>query len=108
MRSDTSSENGDSQDALCALGDEVPDLSTASGSDSPGKPNIVSRCALALIGMYQFVSRHTPPVCKFRPTCSEYTRQAIVKYGFIKGSLMGAYRILRCNPFSKGGYDPVP
>ncbi len=58
--------------------------------------------------MYQCVSRHTPPVCKFTPTCSEYTRQAIVKYGFIKGCLMGAYRILRCNPFSKGGYDPVP
>lgn len=68
----------------------------------------MSKCALALIGMYQCVSRHTPPVCKFTPTCSEYTRQAIVKYGFIKGCLMGAYRILRCNPFSKGGYDPVP
>ena len=45
--------------------------------------------------------------CKYHPTCSEYTKQAIVKYGVIKGSFLGIYRILRCNPFSKGGYDPL-
>ena len=45
--------------------------------------------------------------CKFHPTCSEYTKQAIQKYGFIKGSFLGIKRIIRCNPFSKGGYDPV-
>ena len=45
--------------------------------------------------------------CKFYPTCSEYTKQAIEKYGAFKGSLKGIYRILRCNPFSKGGYDPL-
>ena len=45
--------------------------------------------------------------CKYYPTCSEYTKQAIEKYGALKGSLMGMWRILRCNPFSKGGYDPV-
>lgn len=45
--------------------------------------------------------------CRFYPTCSEYTYRAIEKYGFVKGSLMGAWRILRCNPFSKGGHDPV-
>ena len=45
--------------------------------------------------------------CKFYPTCSEYTKQAIIKYGAIKGSCLGIYRILRCNPFSKGGYDPL-
>ena len=45
--------------------------------------------------------------CKFYPTCSEYTKQAIIKYGAIKGSFLGIYRILRCNPFSKGGYDPL-
>ncbi|MBR0351539.1 MAG: membrane protein insertion efficiency factor YidD [Clostridia bacterium] len=45
--------------------------------------------------------------CKYYPTCSEYTKQAIEKYGAFKGSLMGMWRILRCNPFSKGGYDPV-
>lgn len=45
--------------------------------------------------------------CKFYPTCSEYTKQAIEKYGAIKGSWLGTKRILRCNPFSKGGYDPL-
>ena len=45
--------------------------------------------------------------CKYYPTCSEYTKQAIEKYGVFKGSLLGIWRILRCNPFSKGGYDPL-
>ena len=45
--------------------------------------------------------------CKYYPTCSEYTKQAIQKYGAVKGSIKGMYRILRCNPFSKGGYDPL-
>ncbi len=45
--------------------------------------------------------------CKFYPTCSEYTKQAIEKYGAVKGLLLGIKRILRCNPFSKGGYDPL-
>ena len=45
--------------------------------------------------------------CKFYPTCSEYTIQAIEKYGIFKGSIIGFKRILKCNPFSKGGYDPL-
>lgn len=45
--------------------------------------------------------------CKFYPTCSEYTKQAIEKYGAGKGTILGIGRILRCNPFSKGGYDPL-
>ena len=45
--------------------------------------------------------------CKFYPTCSEYTKQAIIKYGVIKGGFLGIIRILKCNPFSKGGYDPL-
>lgn len=45
--------------------------------------------------------------CKYYPTCSEYTKQAIQKYGAVKGSLLGILRILKCNPFSKGGYDPL-
>ena len=45
--------------------------------------------------------------CKFYPTCSEYTKQAIEKYGALVGTILGIYRILRCNPFSKGGYDPL-
>lgn len=45
--------------------------------------------------------------CKYYPTCSEYTRQAIEKYGLVKGIWLGIKRILKCNPFSKGGYDPL-
>ena len=45
--------------------------------------------------------------CKFYPTCSEYTKQAVEKYGVIKGGAKGIIRILKCNPFSKGGYDPL-
>lgn len=45
--------------------------------------------------------------CKYYPTCSEYTKQAIQKYGCIKGIFLGVKRIIKCNPFSKGGYDPL-
>ena len=45
--------------------------------------------------------------CKYYPSCSKYTKQAIEKYGAIKGSFLGCARIIRCNPFSKGGYDPL-
>lgn len=45
--------------------------------------------------------------CKYYPTCSEYTKQAIEKYGVLKGIWLGGIRILKCNPFSKGGYDPL-
>lgn len=60
-----------------------------------------------MIHGYQKTAPYRPAVCRFTPTCSEYTRQAIAKYGFFKGGWMGAKRIGRCNPFSKGGYDPV-
>jgi putative membrane protein insertion efficiency factor len=53
------------------------------------------------------VSPMLPPSCRFTPSCSLYTLQAIEKYGLLKGSLMGAWRLLRCHPFSEGGYDPV-
>ena len=53
------------------------------------------------------IFEHMGVHCKYYPTCSEYTRQAIRKYGAIKGSFLGLKRFLRCNPLSKGGYDPV-
>jgi putative membrane protein insertion efficiency factor len=66
--------------------------------------------ALALIRFYQAtLSRSLPSgTCRFSPTCSHYSYQAIAKYGLLKGSALSAWRILRCQPFSKGGYDPVP
>jgi hypothetical protein len=61
-----------------------------------------------LIGFYQkFVSPVLGPHCRYRPTCSEYCRQAIKKRGLLKGSLLSVWRILRCNPLSRGGWDPV-
>jgi hypothetical protein len=66
--------------------------------------------ALALIRLYQFtLSRGLPAgTCRFHPTCSHYAYQAIVRHGLIRGSALAAWRVLRCQPFSRGGYDPVP
>lgn len=62
----------------------------------------------ALIKLYKRgLSDNLPSYCRYTPTCSSYTYQAIDKYGLFIGSLMGLLRILRCNPFSKGGFDPV-
>ncbi|HPS20567.1 MAG TPA: membrane protein insertion efficiency factor YidD [Candidatus Omnitrophota bacterium] len=58
-------------------------------------------------GYKKFVSPYNIMCCKFVPTCSEYAVQAIDKYGIIRGGIRAAWRICRCNPFSKGGYDPV-
>ncbi len=67
------------------------------------------RCALALLRFYKrFISPLLPRACRFVPTCSEYCAEAIQRYGLLKGGLACLWRILRCNPFSKGGYDPVP
>ena len=64
------------------------------------------RMLVYLIRLYQkYISPCFPKHCKYYPTCSEYTRQAVDKYGIIKGSLLGIIRILKCNPFSKGGVD---
>jgi putative membrane protein insertion efficiency factor len=72
--------------------------------------NIPRYILLALIRLYQAtISRTLPPdTCRFYPTCSHYGYQAIYKYGALKGGLMAAWRVLRCNPFNKGGFDPVP
>ncbi len=65
--------------------------------------------AMWIIKFYQnYISRFTPPSCRFYPTCSQYAFEAIEKYGFLKGGWMGAKRISRCHPFNPGGYDPVP
>ena len=58
-------------------------------------------------GYRRFVSPMLPPSCRFTPSCSLYTLQAIEKHGLLKGILMGTWRLLRCHPFSKGGFDPV-
>ena len=68
----------------------------------------------ALIKMIEGYQKHISPIfssrginCKYYPSCSNYTKQAIEKYGTLKGTRLGIVRILKCNPFSKGGYDPL-
>jgi putative membrane protein insertion efficiency factor len=65
---------------------------------------------LSLIRLYQWLISPTlpPNTCRFYPSCSHYGYQAIYKYGAIKGSAMTIWRVLRCNPFNSGGFDPVP
>lgn len=69
----------------------------------------MKRLALRLIKLYQLtVSRVTPTSCRFVPSCSQYTYEAVAKFGFFKGVYLGVKRLTRCHPLHQGGYDPVP
>lgn len=68
----------------------------------------MKKVLIALIKVYRFFSKFTPPCCRFTPTCSQYAMEAIEKYGTIKGGWLSIKRILKCHPYHKGGYDPVP
>lgn len=63
---------------------------------------------LLIIGYRKYISPLKRPSCIYIPTCSSYAYEAINKYGFLKGGFLSIKRILRCHPFAKGGYDPVP
>lgn len=68
----------------------------------------MKKVVIAILKMYKkVISPILPDSCRFYPTCSEYAMQAVGKYGVLKGSIKSMYRIIRCNPFNKGGYDPV-
>jgi len=80
----------------------------SSGADSP-RVSLAARVLVGLVRAYQatlrpFLGRQ----CKFLPTCSEYMIEALRMRGAVVGLALGLWRILRCNPFSRGGYDPVP
>lgn len=73
------------------------------------KKNPVKRFVLWLIKKYQTnVSPNFPAMCRFVPTCSQYALTAVERFGVVKGTALALWRIVRCNPLSKGGYDPVP
>ena len=63
---------------------------------------------LLIRGYKRFISPMLPPSCRFYPTCSDYAYEAIEKHGIIKGGRLAIWRVLRCNPFGKGGIDLVP
>lgn len=64
---------------------------------------------IGLLKLYKrFISPLLPNACRFHPTCSEYAIEAFMRYGVIRGILLTCWRLLRCNPFCRGGYDPVP
>jgi uncharacterized protein len=70
--------------------------------------NVLRTLVIAPIRAYQrFISPGLPRRCKYHPSCSAYAVQAIESYGILRGSVLAAWRLLRCNPFSLGGYDPV-
>ncbi|MCX7993069.1 MAG: membrane protein insertion efficiency factor YidD [Fimbriimonadales bacterium] len=71
-------------------------------------PSMLARLLIGAIRLYQRFSRLTPPTCRYYPTCSHYTLEAIQRFGALQGLWLGLKRILRCHPFAKGGYDPVP
>ena len=69
---------------------------------------MIKKLILFLIKLYQKISTLTPPRCRFYPTCSEYTKQAIIRFGVFKGGILGIKRIVKCHPLNEGGYDPIP
>jgi putative membrane protein insertion efficiency factor len=85
---------------------EVPSLSEIPVSWE----NLARLPLLGLIRLYQLtISRALPAgTCRFYPTCSHYGYEAIAKYGLLKGGWLATWRVLRCQPFNPGGYDPVP
>lgn len=91
-------------------------ISQAASQHQPsGRAGLMGRIArfpallmiLAIEFYRRYISRFSPPSCRFTPTCSRYALDAVRRYGLIRGSWLATWRVLRCNPFHPGGYDPL-
>jgi len=69
---------------------------------------LVTLVSLPVLAYRKWISPLKPPCCRFTPTCSKYALDALKEWGILCGLALAAWRVLRCNPFGKGGYDPVP
>ena len=79
------------------------------GLSLPRSSGLLAHAAVTLVRLYQMaISPLLGQHCRFEPTCSEYLAQALAKHGAVRGTWLGVCRLLRCHPFSKGGFDPVP
>lgn len=85
-----------------------PKASAGVGPRSLDISSGIRRLAITPIRLYQATASLRPPICRYQPTCSEYAAQCVLKHGIFAGVALAIRRILRCNPFSPGGYDPIP
>ena len=99
----------DSSGRACSVARSVQAGAVSSDAESGHRRiSAIARFVVLLIRLYRrFISPYFPPVCRFRPTCSQYALEAIEKYGFLKGGWLGLKRVLKCHPLHPGGYDPL-
>lgn len=87
----------------------VPEPLSVGASVPGGLAGVPRQIGIGLIRGYQrFLSPMFPPSCRFTPSCSQYALEAVTRYGLLRGTWLGARRLLRCHPFHPGGFDPVP
>ena len=104
---DTTKTDSQAKATGCGEGDEISSKESKS-VDKKLKIRPSSILILFVRFYRKFISPLKPACCRFHPTCSQYSLDALIRHGFFRGSLLTIWRILRCQPFSKGGYDPVP
>jgi putative membrane protein insertion efficiency factor len=93
---------------MCARCDQETVL-VSKQDKSVRKPGLMGTICLLLIQGYRYgISPFFPACCRYTPTCSEYAVQAVTRYGAVRGMWLAVCRILRCHPFVRGGYDPLP
>jgi putative membrane protein insertion efficiency factor len=95
---------------MCAHGpsEDPPHHRSEDGSGQPVRSPLSRRIMVApIVGYQRFISPGLPRRCRYEPTCSRYGVQAIQRYGILKGLVLACWRLLRCNPWSAGGFDPV-